>query len=145
VKSAASAGTAVFAAALAICPAYAGTGQSAKCDVHNAPCFAVTDTGIEVAFSISPKPVRIMEDLEFTVKLSRKGKPVTGAALVLDLSMPGMFMGNNQPKLREEPGGQYRGHGVIPRCVTGRKTWKAFIAAERSGIVEKVSFLFEVQ
>jgi hypothetical protein len=98
-----------------------------------------------VEFSISPRPVTVMQDLEFTVTLRKKGKPVTGATLLLDLSMPGMFMGNNHPKLIEIQEGTHRGRGVIPRCITGQSHWKAFIAVAHGGQVEKVSFLFEVQ
>ena len=130
---------------MAFAPAYGATGIDANCDIQRAPCGAVTDSGLEVLFSISPRPVRVMEDLEFTMMLTRKGKPVSGAIILLDLSMPGMFMGSNQPKLKEEMPGRYRGRGVIPRCVTGQRTWQAFIAVRHSGIVDKITFLFEVQ
>lgn len=119
--------------------------RSEICDIHREPCVAATDAGIEVSLSITPRPVRVMEDLDITVTLKKSGKPVTGATLFLDLSMPGMFMGNNQPKLREDQAGRYRGRGVIPRCVTGQKTWNAFVAVNSGGRIGKASFLFEVQ
>ena len=130
---------------VAVGSAYAGDGPGANCAIHTAPCVAMTDSGVEVELSIAPRPVAAMQDLEFRVVLSRKGRPVSGAAVVLDLSMPGMFMGNNQPRLSEERPGRFRGRGVIPRCVTGQRTWKAFVAVAQGGSIEKVFFLFEVQ
>ena len=140
--------TAVIAVCMAMLltgPAHAGKRDSEVCDIQKAPCVSVTDSGLEVAFSVTPRPVKTMQNLEFIVTLKKNGKPVTGALLLLDLSMPGMFMGNNQPKLREEQSGRYRGSGIIPRCVTGQRIWKAFIAIRHNGKVEKVSFLVEVQ
>jgi len=105
----------------------------------------MTNKGMQVVLDITPRPVTAMKDLEFVVTLNVGGKPVSGATLLLDLSMPGMFMGNNQPKLTEEQGGRYRGRGVIPRCPTGLKIWKALVAIARDGQVEKVVYQFEVR
>lgn len=129
----------------AVVPAHAETRSGALCDIQSGPCRAVTGSGMEVLFSIPSRPVRVMEDLEFVVTLSRKGTTVSGAAVLLDLSMPGMFMGKNQPKLKEVRGGTYRGRGIIPRCVTGQRMWNAFVAVRHRGAVDKASFLFEVQ
>ncbi len=131
--------------ALAIVPAHAGPRNGAVCDIQSGPCRAATGSGMEVLFSILPRPVRAMEDLEFVVTLTRKGAAVPGAVILLELSMPEMFMGTNQPKLREDRGGTYRGRGIIPRCVTGQRTWNAFIAVRHDGIIDKLSFHFEVQ
>ena len=134
-------GLAIFLAGLSL----AASPETSDCDIQHAMCVRTTRSGMEVEFSITPRPVKAMQDLEFIVTLRKKGTPVTGAKVVLDLSMPGMFMGTHQPKLREAPDGTYRGRGVIPRCVTGQRTWKAFIAVAHGGQVEDVSVLFEVQ
>jgi len=135
----------VFLAILFAGTAPAGTRGVIDCDIQNGPCVKMTASGMQVEFDVAPRPVMAMRELAFYVTLRKQGKPVSGAHLILDLSMPDMFMGNNQPKLKEEQNGRYRGSGVIPLCVTGRKTWKAFIAVAQGGRVEKVSFLFEVQ
>jgi hypothetical protein len=115
------------------------------CNIQKAPCVKMTGSGIDVDFEVTPRPVRAMQELLFAVTLKKQGKPVSGASLVLDLSMPDMFMGNNRPKLKEEPNGRYSGRGVIPRCMTGRRIWKAIVAIAQRGQVEQVAFLFEVQ
>jgi hypothetical protein len=125
--------------------ASAGSQDGIDCNIQKAPCVRMTGSGMDVEFDVAPRPVRAMQELLFVVTLKKQGRPVSGASLVLDLSMPGMFMGNNQPKLKEEPSGRYSGRGVIPRCVTGRKTWKAFVTIAQRGQVEQVAFLFEVQ
>jgi hypothetical protein len=125
--------------------ASAGSPEGIDCNIQQAPCVKMTGSGMDVEFDVAPRPVRAMQELLFVVTLTKRGKPVSGASLLLDLSMPHMFMGSNQPKLKEEPGGRYSGRGIIPRCVTGRKTWKAFVAIAQRGQVEQVAFLFEVQ
>jgi hypothetical protein len=125
--------------------ASAGSQDRIDCNIQKAPCVKMTGSGMEIEFDVAPRPVKAMQELLFMVTLKKQGKPVSGASLVLDLSMPDMFMGNNQTKLKEEPSGRYSGRGVIPRCVTGRKTWKAFVTIAQRGQAEQVAFLFEVQ
>lgn len=123
----------------------AGPLDRIDCTIQNAPCVKMTGSGMEVTFDVTPRPVKTMQELEFMVTLRRGGTPVSGASLLLDLSMTGMFMGNNQPKLTEATIGSYRGRGVIPRCATGRTTWQALIAISLGGKIEQVAFQFEVQ
>jgi hypothetical protein len=123
----------------------AGPLDRINCTIQNTPCVKMTDSGMEVTFDVKPRPVTTMQELEFIVTLKMRGKPVSGTSLLLDLSMPGMFMGNNQPKLTEATSGSYRGRGVIPRCATGLKTWQALITISRGGQIEQIVFLFEVQ
>ena len=120
-------------------------GDRIDCAIQDGPCRKTTGSGLEVLFDVTPRPAAAMRELEFSLSLRKNGKPVTGASLLLDLSMPDMFMGNNQPRLIEAQAGTYRGRGVIPRCPTGSRIWRALIAIRQSGSVEQVSFLFEVQ
>lgn len=122
----------------------AGTSGRTGCDIQKTPCVKIANSGMEVELEVTPRPLKTMRELEFIVTLRSQGKPVSGASILLDLSMPGMFMGNNQPKLAEDQRGRYRGRGVIPRCATGLKTWEALIAVSRGGKVEKVAYRFEV-
>jgi hypothetical protein len=59
--------------------------------------------------------------------------------------MPGMFMGENRIVLHHKENGKYKGRGVIPRCPSGRKIWKAEIEIKRKGKVASVSYVFEVK
>lgn len=131
----------------AFAPCFAAAADSvtpAACDIQKSPCVQRTAGGMTVEFDIQPKPVTAMSDLQFIVKLEQQGKPVPDAEVDLKLSMPGMFMGRNQPLLKHTSRGQYEGTGIITRCMSGRKTWQADISVGPSP-AETVSFLFEVQ
>ena len=108
-----------------------------ECDVHAGPCKADM-SATRVSMDIEPKPVKAMQDLTFTVTFTGE-KPV--AAPYIDLGMPGMNMGRNRVILK--PAGEliYRGEGVIVRCPSGRRTWKAKVTIPGAGSVE---FVFDV-
>ena len=114
-----------------------GDSDRVVCDVHAGPCQANL-SGTKVSLDIEPKPVRAMQDLTFTVTFTGE-KPVT--APYIDLGMPGMNMGRNRVILK--PAGEliYRGQGVIVRCPSGRRTWKAKVTVPDAGSVE---FVFDV-
>ena len=135
----------LFAAAFAlimfsVCPPVT-SGESepprVECDVHAGPCRAHI-SGTRVSLDIEPKPVKAMHDLTLTVTFVGE-KPV--AAPYIDLGMPGMNMGKNRVILK--PAGEliYRGEGVIVRCPSGRRTWKAKVTVPDVGSVE---FTFDV-
>ena len=124
----------------AICSAAFGAESEpnrVECDVHAGPCTADM-SATRVSMDIEPKPVKAMQDLTFTVTFTGE-KPV--AAPYIDLSMPGMNMGRNRVILK--PAGEliYRGEGVIVRCPSGRRTWKAKVTVPDVGSVE---FVFDV-
>ena len=135
----------LFAAAfalimLSVCPPVS-SGESepdrVDCDVHTGPCRGHMSK-TKVSLDIEPKPVKAMHDLTFTVTFAGE-KPV--AAPYIDLGMPGMNMGRNRVILK--PAGEliYRGEGVIVRCPSGRRTWKAKVTVPEVGSVE---FVFDV-
>ncbi len=125
---------------LAVCPT-SSSGQSepprVECDVHTGPCRAHI-SGTKVSLDIEPKPVQAMHDLTFTVTFT--GENLV-AAPYIDLGMPGMNMGRNRVILK--PAGElvYRGEGVIVRCPSGRRIWKAKVTIPDVGSVE---FVFDV-
>lgn len=110
-----------------------------KCDIHETYC-TITLPDCVVTLDIEPKPVKAMTDLTFTVILSGK-KP--SANPYIDLGMPGMKMGPNHVKLKEEATGKniYKGTGIIVRCPSGRRTWKASVTVPDVGTAE---FVFDV-
>jgi hypothetical protein len=119
----------------------AGSGKGkphrVECDVHKGPCSA-TLAGTEVTLDVAPKPVKAMKDLTFTVTFT-DGKAVANP--YIDLGMVGMNMGRNRVVL--EPTGEsvFRGYGVIVRCPSGRRTWRAELIVPERGSVE---FIFDV-
>jgi hypothetical protein len=109
-----------------------------ECDVHKTSCTKIM-TDCTVTLDIDPKPVKAMTDLTFTVILSGK-KP--SANPYIDLGMPGMKMGPNYVKLKEATGkNTYEGTGIIVRCPSGRRTWKAAVTVPDVGTAE---FVFDV-
>lgn len=115
------------------------------CNLHEQACAAVLAPGVAVTLDISPKPVRAMTDLEFTVSLSDRNGPVDGAQVALDLSMPGMFMGENRSILSGLGNGLYRGKGVIPKCPSGKTLWRGDLQVQVGDVTGNVWFLFSVK
>jgi hypothetical protein len=94
-------------------PVSSGESEShwVKCDIHAGPCRAAIN-GTEVSLEISPKPVKAMQDLTFTVSYAGE-KP--GADPYIDLGMPGMNMGRNRVTLKPAGESVFQGKGVIVR------------------------------
>jgi hypothetical protein len=130
---------------VAAAPARANDETALHCDIQVGPCLMKTGDGIKVEFDVHPKPVKTMTENTFMVTLSRDGLPLKGASIKLDLSMPHMYMGKNQPVLRHVRDGRYEGKGVITRCASGSSTWQADIMIESAGTTVDAAFVFEVK
>lgn len=108
-----------------------------NCDIHHGTCTQkLQDT--DVILDISPKPVKAMTDLKFTITLT--GKQGVSEPFI-DLAMPGMKMGPNRVFLKSNAKGIYSGSGNIVRCPSGKKIWKATVTVPDNGFVE---FIFDV-
>jgi hypothetical protein len=104
-----------------------------------------TGDGMTIEFDIQPKPVAAMTESTFVVTVTRNGMPLIDASVHLDLSMPHMFMGKNQPILNHIQDGRYEGKGVITRCASGNKTWQADVAVVSAGKTAVARYEFEVK
>jgi hypothetical protein len=116
-----------------------------RCDIQNTSCIMKTLDGMTIEFDVQPKPVTSMVESTFVVIVTRNGQPLTDASVLLDLSMPHMFMGKNQPALRQIKDGRYEGKGVITRCASGKKTWQADVTVKTAGETALAAFVFEVR
>jgi hypothetical protein len=114
-----------------------GRPVTVNCDVQNTACRQEI-SGTEVTFDINPKPVRAMTDLRFRITLTGEQPK---ALPYIDLGMPGMKMGPNQVFMKTIGAGVYEGVGIIVRCPSGKKIWKAAVALPGIGIAE---FVFDV-
>lgn len=94
--------------------------------------------GFKVTRDINPKPIRAMKPLQFRVTLSTGHFPL---APYIDLNMPGMDMGPNPVILHKVDEGVYEGEGIVVRCPSGRRTWKASVTVPNRGTGE---FIFDV-
>jgi hypothetical protein len=80
-----------------------------------------------------------MKALHFQVDLQDGGKP---QSVVVDLSMPDMYMGLNQVVMKESRPGVYEGVGIIPICPTGLTLWQASVIIDNQVAGD---FFFDVQ
>jgi hypothetical protein len=93
----------------------------------------VADARDELALEIEPRPPRALSELTFTVRATRDGKPLEGAAAALSLTMPGMAMGENRVPLAPAGPGVYRGKGAVVRCPSGGRAWAADVTVTPPG------------
>ena len=120
--------------------AIAGEGSPdplARCDIQSGPCTQVRDA-LTVTMDIFPKPVRAMKELTFRLILG--GVEMTGIPHI-DLSMPGMAMGPNRVRMKCVGVNTYEGRGVVVKCPSGRRTWKALVTLPDGRAVD---FVFDV-
>jgi YtkA-like len=137
---------AILATAVLIsCPQYISASQDTQsdCRIDAGPCTKTTGI-LTVSFDIAPKPVKAMGELTFTVTVKERGKPVKDASLLIDLTMPGMYMGRNVVRLTHSSGGVYEGKGVIVRCPSGGTLWQASVVIQHAEKKSVVSYTFEV-
>ena len=110
-----------------------------NCDLHQGACTRNL-SGSTVTLAVTPRPVKAMQDLLFQVAFSAKLPPNTQLPYI-DLGMPGMKMGPNRVQLKSAGNGTYEGRGVIVRCPSGRRTWRATITVPDLG---QTDFIFDV-
>ncbi len=127
---------------IAVCPLTGqvraqGAESAVDCAIQSGPCTKSFAAGT-LTLDINPKPVRAMHNLTFTVTFSGV-KPAHDP--VIDLAMPGMIMGPNRVVLKRAGDTTYQGTGVIVRCPSGRRTWKATVTVPDRGSAE---FIFDV-
>jgi hypothetical protein len=108
-----------------------------NCDIQHGPCTRDL-AGSTVTLDILPKPVKAMTDLSFI--LTAAGKNLSDNPYI-DLGMPGMTMGPNRVELRRVRDNMFEGQGIMVRCPSGRRTWRASVILPDCGQVE---FVFDV-
>ncbi len=92
-----------------------------------------------VFLEAEPWPVVPMRRTLFRVRTS---PPLKQDKILMELTMPGMFMGTNRAVLRRVSEGVYEGTAVVVRCPSGKTLWRATLNAEDFG---PVSFDFHVR
>lgn len=113
------------------------------CRINEGPCASAAGN-LAIGLEVLPRPVKAMRELSFNVTVRDRGAAVTSAAVSVDLSMPGMVMGKNVVILRHQGNGRYEGKGVIVRCPTGQRVWKADVAVKQGARTMHAPFLIEV-
>ncbi len=104
------------------------------------PAPAASTLGGEL--TIAPFPVKVMQETKLQLKLLDKdGKPITGAKVSFDLTMPSMMMPTNQTPATEGPNGIYSA-SVFFSMGGG---WNVNCLVSRGGQNDRVVFSFEIQ
>jgi hypothetical protein len=114
------------------------TASMVNCDIQNGLC-EQTVAGTKVTLEVFPKPVQAMRDLTFKVTVADVGK--LSESPYIDLNMPAMDMGANKVLLEDLGKGIFEGRGVIVRCRSGRRTWRARVTLPDLGWAD---FIFDV-
>jgi hypothetical protein len=110
-----------------------------NCDLHDDACTHRIH-GTDVILAVTPRPVQAMKDLVFTVTLPESLESLKSPP-VIDLSMPGMDMGPNRVRMISVGKNKYEGKGVIVKCPSGHRVWKATVTVPEVGAAE---FIFDV-
>jgi len=111
-----------------------------NCDLHTDACTQTLAAGVAVTLEVTPKPIKAMQDLSFKISLTGK-LPTVPKAPYIDLGMPGMKMGPNRVQLKSAENDTYEGRGVIVRCPSGRRIWRATVIIPAVG---QADFIFDV-
>ena len=108
-----------------------------NCDINIAAC-KKNSGNAEITFDITPKPVRAMRELTFTVRLKNGATP---GKIIVTLGMPDMYMGENKVVLERSAKDTYSGKGVIPKCRSGKRLWRATVETPEG---KKTDFVFNI-
>ena len=120
--------------------------SSVDCNFDKGVCSkTLKSAGLRVILDINPKPVASMSELQFSVMIYKDTTAVTNAEVVVDLSMPGMYMGKNQIFLKSAEDNKYEGTGVIPVCASGSKTWMAEVKVIMDNVIYSAAYTFAVR
>lgn len=95
------------------------------CDVHKGNCsFEIKineNNTLKGNLDLKPKPVYAMKEIEFFLTLENSS--LEDPEILLDLTMPAMYMGENQVSLKKISNGVYSGKGVFPECTMDDRLW----------------------
>jgi hypothetical protein len=114
--------------------------RAINCAIDVGPCVGTIED-LRVTFEITPRPVRTMTELVFRVEAVSTGRTLEEREVGVDLAMPGMVMAENRIILSRLDSGSYEGRGVIVRCPSGGKDWKATVF---SSSIPHLTFAFKV-
>jgi len=101
------------------------------------PAGGHVDTGFaDLVLKLEPDPPLALRDTVLTAYVKDSdGKQLTNAEVVFDLSMPGMYHGENRPVGGESEPGVYRGEGVF--TMGGKWLIKVEVKAPGVDVVRK--------
>ena len=116
------------------------------CNFNKGPCTTrLGKSDLIITLDINPKPLNAMSELHFSVMINQDIAPVRNATVTVDLTMPGMYMGENQVLLKKSKDNTYEGSGIIPVCPSGAKAWMAEVNVKIDDIMHSANYVFELK
>ncbi len=109
----------------------------ADCDLSRGVCVKEL-SHYKVVFYTEPAPPEALKETVFNLEIT---PPVEAERIVMELTMPGMYMGENTVELRKTGGGKYKGKGIIVKCPSGSTLWQADFLIPEAG---RVGYRFHV-
>lgn len=108
------------------------------CDLQRQACSATLPQGGRLEFSITPRPIPLLQALRVEVTVSG----VEARKVEVDFAGESMNMGYNRTQLAATGGGRHAGETSLPVCVSGGMTWVAtvIVEAERQRIAVPFRF-----
>ncbi len=108
------------------------------CELRLGSCRFPLEGGGEVAFSIEPASIPLMQTLELAVRV--EGLGVDGVQV--DIRGLNMEMGLNRTRLQRLEDGRWRGETILPLCSQRRMIWEAAVQLDGAERLE-LPFRFE--
>ena len=108
------------------------------CDLQSGPCVTEMPNGERVTLSIEPRPIPLVEPLQFQVKLDG----VEADKVFVDVQGLGMNMGINRPQLQQQSAEQFSGEGMLPVCIRNSMEWEVKVLMETEKGTIAVPFRF---
>lgn len=115
-----------------------GWTKASECDIQKSYCEA-TIGAQTFRFDLNPKPVKAMQELKIEVSII---PPFKTEEILVDFTMPEMYMGENKTKLKRVTPEKFEGKIILPRC---KKTlWQAELI-DTSSNKSLAKFLFHIR
>lgn len=108
------------------------------CDLQSGPCVTEMADGKRVTLSIEPRPIPLVEPLQFQVKLDG----VQADNVFVDIQGLGMKMGINRPQLQQQNAKQFSGGGMLPVCIRNSMEWEVKVLMDTESGTIAVPFRF---
>ncbi len=109
-----------------------------NCDLQSGPCITKMANGQQVTLSIEPRPIPLVEPIQFKVKLDG----VEADKVFVDIQGLGMNMGINRPQLESKSAGSYAGEGMLPVCIRNSMEWEVSVLLDTDEGMIAVPFRF---
>lgn len=112
-----------------------------SCDLHSVTCEASFSNGGRLSFSIYPRPVKPLAQLDLSVHLSN----ISADQVEVDFQGIGIDMGFYRPVLEHQGDSLYSGKASLSVCTLDKMLWQATVVIKSGKEMMIAPFRFEVK